>query len=249
MSIDNDIVRCVSIDVGRKNLAFYTEDVSMESMQELKKEYKKLPKLPKRINDKLNKPLADFIDTMYTYGVRVDGGMGVFDIRENKNSDELDIATRVNLIKLLKDYRWLWDSCDTVVIEAQFICFKAKSRGGGANIKAIKIAECILFWFIEHYNNTITPVLFGSSFKTQLLGAPQFTEKKSRKTGKMEKRKMAKLDRKKWSIMEGKRILELREDKDALIMLDETKRGKQKLDDVCDCIVQLQAYILKTMIM
>lgn len=236
-------IRTCSFDVGRKNLAFYTEDILIDDIKKLNKKFTSLRKEPFYSKEKFNKNIYDFTENIFSCGKRVDGGMGVFDIRHNANEDILDYETRKNLIKLLNYYTFLWKTCDIIVIEKQFVSRNISKYG--INMKAIKISECILFWFLEHYSDYIQIFIFESKYKTELLGAPKFVEKNNKKTGKKRIVKMTKYDRKKWSVEKGKDIMKKRDDEECLIMMRGYKNTKQKLDDVCDCVVQLQAFYFK----
>ena len=68
-----------------------------------------------------------------------------------------------------------------------------------------------------------------------------------RKSGLRTSKKMQKYDRKKWSVNKAKEIFTLRKDDFGLMCLE--NGGKQKQDDVSDCIIMCQAYIFKTFIL
>ena len=122
---------------------------------------------------------------------------------------------------------------------------------------AIKIAECVMTWFLTNYPDKEI-MYFGSQNKTQILGAPY---------------SMTKIQRKKWAEEKVREIYTLREDKSMIDLFnlkdtifrkrlnseekimeyinmyskDNSKdvREKQKLDDIGDVCIQCQAYKFK----
>lgn len=258
------MIRIASFDVGKKNLAFYTEDVKvidyLKMIQSIKNIDKKDLTSKRNCDGTLKLCIKNTLQDIYLKTAKVKNGYGVFDITDKSNNfnDEKkwNYNSRFNLHKLLLKYKWLWDTVDILIIEEQFInLMSSKSRQQGtANIQAIKIAECIYMWFITNYNNideeckNIKIEYFCSKYKTQLLGAPFLIEKKSRKTGKIEMTKMTKYDRKKWSVEKTISILKDRNDLEFIKELTASKVAKQKLDDISDCLIQLQAWKLKKII-
>jgi hypothetical protein len=140
------------------------------------------------------------------------------------------------LFSHLEKFRSLWDICNVFVIEQQyfntFTPKGRKTRGTEANVKAIKIAEGVLAWFLINYPEREIEY-FGSQYKTQMLGAPD---------------KLNKPQRKKWSVEKTITDFErLGKDKE-LEHLRKRKKQKQKLDDMCDAYVQCQAYKFRFLI-
>lgn len=245
---DPDTIRIASFDIGKKNLAFYAEDVDVKRIRNLESKYNSLlKKHRRRKGGVLFKPVEDILNDMFRYAKHVDGGHGVFDIREYEDNI-LDIHVRANLHKLMESYMWLWTTCDIVCIEQQFFNPRAKSKGGGANMDAIKIGECLFSWFVDNFYPHKIIEYFGSQYKTQLLGAPLRVEDK-----KGGWKPMSKQDRKDWSVEKAEEIFLLRGVKDVADMFGSAKKGKrkrgqQKMDDVADCVIQCQAYKFKRMI-
>lgn len=234
-------IRIATFDIGKKNFAFYAEDVSAAILKDLNKKYKSLPVAKRRrVKGPMNTDIENILHTLCMSGKRVENGMGVFDIRDDKNSNELDIQTRLNLFSLLKSYEWLWDKCDIIVIEQQYFNITSRGnrgQGSGANVDAIKLAECCLCYFLTMYHSFKEICYFGSMYKTQILGAPD---------------KLTKDQRKKWSVEKGIDILTKRGDTFAIDLINNYKNAKgkkQKQDDVFDCIIMCQAYKFRTMIM
>jgi hypothetical protein len=194
----------------------------------------------------------------------------VYDLRGDKTSDILDMSVRKNLISHLERFTHLWNDCDGVIIEQQYFATFNQRGGRGskteANIDAIKIAEGTLIWFMSNYPTTEI-MYFGSTYKTQMLGAPILKEN----------------ERKKWAIEKAKEIYKERGDENAIALYDlsitvkgkrmnsEEKiqgfinsftgegedirdlgekviRYKQKLCDISDAMLQLQAFKFRTFV-
>lgn len=243
-----DTIRIASFDIGKKNLAFYVEDCDVKKIRELEQKYTSLAKKNRKRKGGLIPPvIMDILNDMYVSGKHVDGGHGVFDIRQYQDN-VLDIHVRANLQKLMESYMWLWQSCDIICIEQQFYNPRAKGKGGGANMDAIKIGECLLSWFVYNFYPYKIIEYFGSQYKTQLLGAPLRVE-----DSKGSWRPMSKQGRKDWSVEKAEEIFLLRgEDELAqhfgCAKKGFRKRGQQKMDDVADCVIQCQAFKFKRMI-
>jgi hypothetical protein len=256
------MVRIASFDIGKKNLAFYVEETDTDTIIELKKRYKSIPKKKlKRIKGRIPPEVEEILQELYTSGKHIPRGYGVFDLREYEDNI-LDIHIRANLFELLDSYEWLWDECDIICIEQQFFNPHAKARGGGANMDAIKIGECLFSWFLYNYHTFKIIEYFGAQFKTQSLGAPHRRLKMDRKKKYEVWKPLSKQDRKDWSVEKSEEIFLARaeaqpSDKDACLeiahMFNKAKKGnrkrrEQKMDDVADCVVQLQAFKYRKLI-
>ncbi len=262
------VVRIASFDIAKINFAHYVEDTPIKLLEKLEKRYKALPKKQqRRVKGHLNPDISEILNDIYRGGKRVQ--MGVYDIRQDKESNKLDTATRRNLISHLRKFERLWDTCDFFVIEQQYFSTFPRGRrrkGGGANVDAIKIGEAVFIWFLDNY--LFKEVLyFGSQFKTQILGAPSLKDK----------------ERKRWATAKNLEIHQLREDQDVIELYDlearvyrkrmtsETKilsytkdfdhksvdikrlanqivRERQKFDDFSDACLQTQAFKFRTMV-
>lgn len=264
-------IRIASFDIGKKNFAQYVEDADVESLLLLEKKYDSLPKsLQRRVKGPMNSQILDLLDDVYITGQRIQ--TGVYDLRDDHESDKLDIRTRINIINHLDKYRELWDTCDIFIIEQQY--FKTwngrskRSAGTEANVDAIKIAEGVLMWFLSEYPFK-TVEYFGSQNKTQILGAPW---------------SMKKDQRKKWAEDKSREIYEMRGDKgmielfnladrtyrkrlnteermksylstypkdcseDCRVLAERLVRERQKLDDIGDACIQCQAFKFRSMV-
>ena len=240
-------VRIAGFDIGAKNFSYGVEYCSSSVIRALKKHYHSLPKkYQRRVKGTMNTYISKMLDTLFLDGQRVvihddegnviEPGMGVVNLRKNKDVDILDLETRINLFEFLKSKESLWDSCDIIVIEQQYfntLGFKnRRSAGTGANVKAIKLGECCLVWFLERYWPFKTIIVFGAAYKTQTLGAPD---------------KLTKPQRKRWAVAKGKEIMHRRGD-DAAIEYASTRKlangRKQKEDDMYDNVIMIQAFKL-----
>jgi hypothetical protein len=278
MSTVSSIIRLVSIDIGKINFAQYIEDFDSNVIISLEKKYANLPKnLQRRTRGPMNDQVWDILLEVMLSGLRVQTGVYNFTSGEvDKYGERLwDNTARLNLIKHLHNFEYLWDTCDVFVIEQQYFNATLGGFGGkkksksssGANVDAIKIAEATYMWFLDKYPFK-TIMYFGSQYKTQIYGAPA---------------KLDKPGRKKWTICIAKEFYTLREDQDMInlfnlaeavkrkqikteerVMLFKTQypcesedaealstkiiREKQKLDDSSDCFIQGQAFKFKTMV-
>ena len=269
MEDSKETIYLASFDIGKKNFAQYVEECNVETLYALRDRYRALPKIKqRRVKGKMNDDIADILKEVCLGGTRIH--TGVYDFRENKESDELDMSVRKNIIKHLEKYEYMWNKCDGFIIEQQFFAKFKQSGGRGsktqANIDAIKIAEGTLMWFLGNYPHKEV-MYFSSTFKTQMLGAPQLKE----------------IGRKKWAIEKAKEIYVERNDENAIALYDlsltvkgkrmnsEEKiqgyldrftgqgedirevgekviRYKQKLCDISDAMLQLQAFKYRTFI-
>lgn len=268
------VIRIASFDIGKKNFAQYVEDMSTEELEKLEVEYKSLPKTKqRRIKGAMYPEIKNILERVYLCGTRVQ--TGVYDLRDDKTSDKLDMATRQNLRSHLASFDGLWETCDIFIIEQQFFRTWSggkRSAGTEANVDAIKIGEAVIMYLLDNYPFKEVSY-FGSQNKTQILGAPW---------------KMSKPQRKKWAVDKAEEIYRLRGDEDMVQVYDlkdrvfrkrinteekfqeflDTFSGKskdskclarqilggcvggekQKMDDVADVVVQLQAYKYRTFV-
>lgn len=226
-------VRIASFDIGKKNFAFYVEETDSNLIKKLKNEYYQLPKKKqRRVKGPMCEEIIDIHHKLFKNSKTIE--MGVFDIRNDKESNDLDLQTRINMFDLLEKYKEIWMSCDVILIEQQYFCIsrdsKKKSGGTAANVDAIKLGEVCLSWFLMTFGTFKKIIIFGSMYKTHTLGAPDG---------------LTKPQRKKWSVQKGEEILKLRGDTETLDKINNFKNSKgkkQKLDDVYDCLIMTQAF-------
>lgn len=258
-------MRIASFDIGKVNFAQYVEDFDCEELKVLAQEYDLLaPKLRRRVKGPMNESIQDILNKVYLNGKCVN--IGVFDLRKDRKSDKLDMDVRKNLFKHLDSYSELWKSCDTIIIEQQFFrTFGVHGRRGGgseANVDAIKLGECVLSWFIINLPDKDIRY-FASTNKTQILGAPETMTKHQRKEKwAPELLKEIVTLRKDTDLCN---IFNLRADifnkrlnseekivgflnkytfesKDIQYLAERIVRERQKMDDVSDVVLQVQAY-------
>lgn len=147
----------------------------------------------------------------------------VTDLSNGETNADVTINIRQRLATYLQSKKDnAFQNADVILVEQQFI-----RRGRVMNLKAVKICECTLMWFISNFPNACV-VLFDSKHKTHALGAPKGLKE---------------YDRKKWTT---ERFIALLEEREDVATLDALKRlkcvGKQKLSDIADAAMQCEAY-------
>lgn len=268
-----DKIRIASFDIGKKNFAQYIEDADIPTLEKLEKEYHNLPKkLQRKYSGPMNSDIEKIINEIFLSSTRIQ--TGVYDLRDDKTSNALDIKTRSNLLNHLESYNALWNTCDIFIIERQYfrtwnIKRGKKGKGSEANVSAIQLAEVTLTWLMNSY--PLKEIMyFGSENKTQILGAPP---------------KISKSERKRWAIEKCREIYELRQDFgmveifklndrifrkrltnekniekfldtypqgkcsiDCIELSERVVRERQKLDDIGDACTQAQAFKFKNIV-
>ena len=225
-----------SFDIGLKNFAQYVERCNVEHILSLRKRYHSLPKkLQRRVKGQMNNDIKSILDGLPDKVEILE--MNTYDLRISEEKDApYDIESRKAIFNHLEKFRHLWNQCDVFIIERQYFgTFTPKGRktkGTEANIKAIKIEEVVISWFMINY--PIREVEeFGSQFKTHMLGAPY---------------NLTKPQRKKWTVdqtlMEFEKLGKTKE----LEHLRSTKKRKQKIDDMCDAKKMCDAWKFKTLV-
>jgi hypothetical protein len=208
-----------AIDPGKNNFAFIVEEVDEAAI-------KSLPRVLKKDRYEIDGlPSDDWADTLDKIVP-----MGKTIIVENKNitygSSEkrkslLDKQVFLNLTKLLDEYSQYWDKCSYILIEQQM------SFGQKHNTMAIKIAQHTYSYFIFKYGPFKCLHEIPSYYKTQVLGALKGIDKPARK---------------KWSVVEARKMWEKRQDSTTLAKIDKVR----KRDDMSDCLLMTVAFsILK----
>lgn len=232
-----------SFDIGIKNFAQYVEEISDESVEKLKQLSKKYHEtvpsaLKKRVKTILTPEIHEILEELFLCGERIE--MGVYDLSNGDEDHDFDIDTRRTIFTHLLKFKEIWDKCDMFMIEQQYFNMTTfgpsgakKTKGGDANVRAIKIAENVASWFLINYPEKKL-IFFGSQYKTQTLGAEDG---------------MTKPQRKKWSVEKAIDIFTKRKDEYALDFMKRSKKiAKQKQDDMCDAMIQFQAYKFKEFI-
>lgn len=221
-----DLIWIASFDIGKKNFAFYIEEINKTELISIKNIDKN-----KRynLNGTCTKIFQELLEKIY-----INGKVILYqnsDLTKNcDNKLNFDYEILHNLTDLLDKYKNYWDKCDAFVIEQQM------SFGKQNNTMAIKIAQHCWSYFAFQYNRYKQIISFPAYYKTQILGAEKL-EKKTKK-GKISYVSIDKPARKKWSIEKAMYILSEREDFKTLSQLTSNK----KKDDLADVLCQLQAF-------
>lgn len=235
------MTRVACIDIGRKNFAFYVEELG--EYDDLSRQFYALPKKQqRRIRGEMNDDVEAIQQELFTRASRVD--MCVADLTEGEETNDLTANVRRNLYTFLHQRKDLWDSCECVFIEEQYYNPYAQNKAG-INKDAILLGETCFAYFVFFHPN-VKVEYFKSSLKTQTLGCEDYITKVDKKTGLRESKKMTKYDRKKWSVEKAREIFTLRDDVDAV---EQLANKKQKQDDVSDCVIMCQAYVFKAYVL
>lgn len=213
-----------SIDIGKKNFAFYIEEIDKDrllSIQNLQKDKRY------NLNGSPTSTFKELLKEVWTNGKTV-----LFQNNDltkgQKDMSESEICYNMN--DLLDRYSNYFDTCSTIIIEKQM------SFGKKHNTMAIKLAQHCWSYFAFRYGRFKQLVEFPAYYKTQILGAPKV--EKRLKNGKTSFKSMDKPQRKKWSTSQTIEIFEDRQDVETMSSLNSNK----KKDDLSDCVTQLQAY-------
>jgi hypothetical protein len=215
-----------SIDIGKKNFAFYIEEIDNDSLLSIQN-------IPKENRYHLNgTPTQDFKNILKK--VWTNGKTILFknnDLTKNcKKGAYLDTEVYYNMIDLLDQHGSYWDNCTTIIIEKQM------SFGKKNNTMAVKLAQHCWSYFAFRYGKFKQLIEFPAYYKTQILGASKID--KRLKNGKITYKSIDKPARKKWSIIQATEIFNDRQDENTTANLNSNK----KKDDLADCLNQLQAY-------
>jgi len=185
--------------------------------------------IEKKILDTLNKKN---LDEIYTAGTII--LFENIDLTTNCKKDcYLDPRTFINMTDVLDSFSTIWGTCEAFVIEQQM------SFGKKHNTMALKLGQHCYSYFCIKYRDFKDVIEFPSYHKTKVLNAPKKFGK-IKKIYKNGKTKYIKDNHKKWSIRTAERILKLRKDSVHLELLTKMK----KKDDVSDCLLMIQAYLI-----
>lgn len=216
-----------SFDIGKKNFAWYIQEIEKESISKIKNIDTK-----KRYN-KDGTPTEDMeklLNKLYTHGntvLHLNSDL----TKDCKKGAYLDPNTFHNMIDLLNEYSSYWDKCEVFVIEQQM------NFGKRRNPMAMKLGQHCYSYFCFKYGRSKEILEFPSYYKTQILGAPK-VQGKATKTG-FRYKAMAKPQRKKWSTQKALEILQLRGEEDEFNNI----KTKAKKDDLADTLTQAIAFI------
>ena len=216
-----------SFDIGKKNFAFYVEEVDTRELE-------KLTTIPKNRRYRPDgTPTDEFeklISTIYLTGNTV--LYRNLDLTEGaKKGKYLDSVIYHNMISALDNYKDVFDRCSIIVIEQQMSFKQAQ------NTMALKLGQHCYSYFIFRYpitqdgdfvfDESKEIIEFPAYYKTQVMGAPKVGGKS-----------MTKPQRKKWATEKAMGILMERGDTETL----EEIEGSKKKDDLADTLIQLQSF-------
>lgn len=213
-----------SIDIGKKNFAFYIEEIDKDnliSIQNLQKDKRY------NLNGTPTPKFKELLKQVWTNGKTV-----LFQNNDltkgQKTMNEPEICYNMN--DLLDQYSDYFDNCFVIIIEKQM------SFGKKHNTMAVKLAQHCWSYFSFRYGRFKKLIEFPAYYKTQILGAQKI--EKRLKNGKTSFKSMDKAQRKKWSIVQAEEIFNDRQDIETISSL----KSNKKKDDLADCVTQLQAF-------
>jgi hypothetical protein len=215
-------VTIVSIDVGLRTCSMCKERYNIPQIVSLEK-----PEVAFGDHGTATPEWSDFINKVADHGTLI--GLEKRDL--GTKPDYFSGKAYFNLIDWLDSLAndKYFDDVHVIMIEQQ--------------MKTNNIALSLMFhihsWCLINFRNFKKTLLYPSTNKTRMLGAPLKQENDS---GKLKKTSYA--QRKKWSVETVKGILERRKDEYHLeyIFVD----NKSKKDDLCDTVVQGLSYIVST---
>jgi hypothetical protein len=227
---DRDLIWIGSFDIGKKNFSFCIEEFSKSELLAIRN----ISSTKRYSEDGTPTPkMQDILDQVFANG-RIILHKNL-DLTENCDPKvKLDPETFHNMTDVLDEYTEYWDKCSAVVIEEQM------SFGKKLNKMAMKLGQHCYSYFTFKYGRYKSVIEFPAYHKTQVLGAPK-VEGKPYKSGKIRYKAMEKPARKKWSVDKAIEILTNRGEMDIV----ENMTSKKKLDDLADCICQLNAFKYK----
>ena len=222
--MSNDIIWVASFDIGKKNFAFYIEEIDIT-------EILNLPKIDKNKRYNLNGTITDEfkenLNKIYLNGKNI--LFENLDITKNcQKKSYLELEMFYNMTEMLDLYEDFWKQCDIFLIEQQM------SFGKNRNTMALKLGQHCQSYFSIKYGRNVDIIEFPAYNKTNILGAEKIYTGK----GKNKYKTIDKPARKKWSIEKAKDIFTLRNDLESLEII----LSSRKKDDLADVLCQLQAF-------
>ncbi len=211
-------LRFASIDVGLHNLCMEIEDFDPIKLREIKN----IPKTKRYTKNK--EPTPEFqkiLNQVYLTGKTIySQNKNVWEGKKMYVDEEVLLAV-TNYLESLP----ILQTCDVVIVEKQL------NKNNIAKPIENHIRSEILRLFKHDKAKQI--IIYSSSNKTQILGAPKFITNDKGKYMKMDKP-----HRKKWACKVAAEVLKLRKDQ---ATYDHVFRISGKKDDLSDCILQLQS--------
>jgi len=219
------MVYIASFDIGKKNFAFYVENITTEEIQEWNKK-KVLTKNRYNKDGTMTEEWKPIVDEICFSGVPVLSKN--YDLTEGEDIKTINRTVYNNMYKVLDLHKDVWEKCSYFVIEKQMSW--AKSH----NTMALKLGQHCYSYFCMNYKDSAI-LEFPAYHKTQVLGAEKL---KTSRNGVVKYKSMDKPVRKKWAVEKAVEIVSSRGDTELLDLLSQSK----KKDDIADTVIQLQAF-------
>ena len=214
-------IQVASFDIGFRNFAFCIEEVEqrridLEPWIVAKNRYNK---------DGTATPAFQAVLESLTNTGKINVLVNI-DLTSTENAEDNLYLT---LTCVLDKYKEMWDKCSYFVIEQQV------SFGTSHNVKALKLAQHCISYFMIYYGREKQVIEYPAYNKTKLLGCAKDT---CIKQGKESYKSIDKPQRKKWAVVKALSILKARGDHENEHVINQSK----KKDDLSDVICQLQAF-------
>ena len=204
-----------SIDIGYRNLSVYVETFDL-------------------IEYSTNKSAYENGDVIFFNNFDLFDGLPT--IPEKITGQQMPQNLLCNFNRLFDKNKHVWNGCDIFLIEEQVIPrYIPKMKTTIGNQPAIRLSYHCYAYFTFLYSRFKTILLFPSTKKTQVLGAPKKMTKSQRKKRSYDTAISIMLDR-----FEKNRDPKISE---CVKYITSGKNGKKHTnDDISDCILMIQAY-------
>ena len=183
--IDEENIWIASFDIGKKNFAFYIEEMNISKLNTIKEISKEQRyNIDGTCKENFSKLLEEDI---YKNGKKI--LLQNVDLTEGTDKDKyFDSDICYNLFDVMSEYEEYWEKVSYVIVEQQ--C----SFRGKINTMALKLCQSTQSYFMMNFGRQLKVIEFPSYYKTQVLGAPQ-SETKT-KTGKIKYKTLGDRERK-----------------------------------------------------
>ena len=207
----------LSVDIGYRNFCLYIEEFDKEKLKELNDVSKKYEE-----DGTPTEEMKELLNKVFINGKTVLHKNLNLSINSTEFTDYL-----INMNSEFSSISEYLEKCDIVIIEKQM----------NRNIKALKLAQHCMSYFLIKYGICKTIIDFPSYHKTCVLGAPR-SKGRVNKNGKMSWKTLDAKKRKKWSVEKSYDILKCRNEEEII----ENIKSKRKKDDLADVITMCQAF-------
>ena len=217
-----------SFDIGKKNFAFYIEEINPTFLQSIKN----IPKNTRYNEDGTpTKNMEKILQQISGAGKTI--LFKNLDLTYNCDKKSyLDPETFHNMIDVLDQHSDYFDKCCSFVIEKQM------NFAGKRNPMAMKLGQHCYSYFTFRYGRFKQIFEFPAYHKTQVLGA-QKIKGKQYKNGNFKWKTIDQRSRKKWTVVKASEILTQRGEEHILTDL----KTARKKDDLADVLCQNIAFI------